>query len=103
MAIAEFHGYVGVQSRGLIALPAPLRERLHLNEPGTQLEVTERADGVVELRAALPIPAEQAWFWTERWQKREREVDEHVDAGRVTVFESGEDFLDNLDAIDDER
>ena len=95
-----FHGYVGVQRRGVIALPADLRKRLHLDEPGAQLEVTERADGVIELRPALPVPAGQAWFWTEHWQQREREVDEHVAAGRVHVHESGEAFLAHLDDVD---
>lgn len=96
---AEFHGYVGVQRRGLIALPTELRRRLHLDEPGAQLEITERPDGVVELRPSLPVAADQAWFWTERWQEREREVDEHVQAGRVTVHENGDDFLAHLDAL----
>lgn len=83
----------------MIALPSELRQRLHLDEPGAQVEITERADGVLELRAALPVPAEQAWFWTQHWQKREREVDEHVAAGRVTVFENGEDFLAYVDDL----
>ena len=95
----EWHGYLGVQQRGVIALPAELRRRLHLDELGAQVEVTERSDGVLELRAALPVPADQAWFWTERWQRREREVDEHVAAGRVTVHESADDFLDHLAAL----
>lgn len=30
----RFHGYVGVQRPGVIALPAALRQRLHLDEPG---------------------------------------------------------------------
>lgn len=98
-----FHGYVGVQRRGVIALPADLRQRLHLDEPGAQLEVTERADGVIELRPALPVPADQAWFWTEHWQQREREVDQHVAAERVSVHESGEDFLAHLDDLDAEK
>lgn len=76
-----------------------LRRRLHLDEPGAQLEVTERPDGVAELRPFLPVPSDQAWFWTERWQEREREVDEHVAAGRVTVHEDGDEFLDRLDAL----
>lgn len=94
-----FHGYVAIQRRGLIALPADLRERLHLDEPGVQLEVTERADGVVELRPTVPVPADQAWYWTERWQAREHEVDAHVRAGRVAVHDSGEDFLAHLDEL----
>lgn len=97
---AEFHGYVGVQRRGLIALPAELRKRLRLDDPGVQVEVTERPDGVVELRPIVPIPADQAWFWADRWQRREREVDEYVAAGRVTVFDDGDAFLEHLDAIE---
>lgn len=92
--------YVGVQGRGVIALPADIRRRMHLDEPGAQLELTERTDGVLELRAALPVPADQRWFWTEAWQEREREVDQHVAAGRVTVHESTADFLGHLDALD---
>lgn len=83
----------------VIALPAELRQRLHLDEPGAQLEITERPDGVLELRAALPVPADQAWFWAEQWQQREREVDEHVNAGRLTVHESTDDFLANVDEL----
>lgn len=100
MSSPAFHGYVSLQSRGLIALPGDLRRRMHLDAPGAQVEITERADGVIELRAALPVPADQAWFWTEHWQNREREVDAHVAAGRVTVHESGDDFLGHLDRLD---
>lgn len=96
---STWHGYLGVQQRGVIALPAELRRKLHLDEPGAQLEVTERVDGVLELRAALPVPADQAWFWNEQWQKREREVDEHVAAGRVSIHDSTEDFLGHLDDV----
>ncbi len=96
------HRYLGIQGRGTIALPIDVRRRLHLDQPGAQLEMTERADGVIELRAALPVPADQRWFWAERWQEREREVDEDVAAGRVTVHESVEDFLGHLDDLDTE-
>ncbi len=100
MASPTVRRYLGVQGRGTIALPADVRRRLHLDQPGAQLEMTERADGVIELRAALPVPAEQRWFWAERWQEREREVDEHVAAGRVAVHESTEEFMDHLDELD---
>jgi bifunctional DNA-binding transcriptional regulator/antitoxin component of YhaV-PrlF toxin-antitoxin module len=95
-----FHGYVGVQSRGVVALPAEVRRRLHLNEPGAQVEITERDDGVLELRSSLPVPADQHWFWTERWQQREREVDDYVSAGRVTVHQDGDALLEHLGQLD---
>ena len=51
--------------------------------------------------AALPVPADQRWFWTDRWQEREREVDAHVAAGGVTVHKDGTALLDHLDQLDD--
>lgn len=94
-----FHGYIGVQGRGVVALPAEVRRRLHLDEPGAQVEITEREDGVLELRPALPIPADQRWFWTDRWQQRERDVDEHVRAGEVAVHQDAGALLEHLDQL----
>lgn len=95
----RFHGFLSLQRRGLVALPADVRERMHLDEPGAQLEVTEREDGVLELRAALPVPADQAWFWAQRWQEREREVDELVGAGQVAVHDGVDEFLAHIDDV----
>lgn len=100
MGLMAFRGFVAIQGRGVIALPADLRRRLHLDESGAQVETTEREDGVLELRPALPVPATQRWFWEDRWQQREKEVEEHVTAGRVTVHDDSEDFLDHLDHLD---
>ncbi len=96
----SFHGYVTVQSRGVLSLPAELRRRFHLDEPGAQVEITERHDGVLELRPALPVAADQRWFWTERWQQREREVDAHVGAGQVSVHADGDALLGHLEKLD---
>lgn len=97
-----FHGFVAVQARGVVALPEDLRRRLHLDEPGAQVEIAEREDGVLELRPALPVPADQHWFWQDRWQRRERAVDEHVAAGRVTIHDDGDAYLGHLDQLDAE-
>jgi bifunctional DNA-binding transcriptional regulator/antitoxin component of YhaV-PrlF toxin-antitoxin module len=94
--------YVTLQGRGTLALPADVRRRHRLDEPGAQVEVVERPDGVIELHPHVPVPADQAWFWTDRWQAREREAEEHVEAGQVTTHDSAEDFLTHLDAVVDE-
>lgn len=91
--------YVTIQGRGTLALPADVRRRHHLDEPGAQVEIVERDDGVIELHPHVPIPADQAWFWTERWQAREREADAEIDAGRLTTHESADDFLRHLDGL----
>jgi antitoxin MazE len=99
----RFHGFVHVQGRGTVVLPAALRRRYHLDEPGAQVEITERPDGVLEVRPAVAVPASQAWFWTEERQLREREVDAHAAAGEVTTFNDIDDFLQHLDALDEQE
>lgn len=94
------HLFIGLQSRGLLALPADLRRRHRLDEPGAQVEVVERDDGVIELRPKVAVPADQGWFWTERWQSMEREVDEHVARGEVSTHEAGDAFLAHLERLE---
>ncbi len=89
--------FITVQSRGLLALPRDVRARHGLDTPGSQVELVEREDGVIELHAHVAVPAEQAWFWSERWQRMEREVDQHVARGEVERFDSSEEFLSSLD------
>lgn len=91
--------FVTLQGRGTIALPADVRRRHHLDEPGAQVEIIEREDGVIELHPKAAVPAEQAWFWERRWQDREREVVTHVQAGEVTTHGSAAGFLDHLGAL----
>ena len=96
----RYHGFLSFQSRGVVAIPAELRRRLHADTPGAQIEIIEREDGVFELRPTLPIPADQQWFWTRRWQAMERRADEDIAAGRVKRFESGEELLDHLASLE---
>lgn len=44
---------------------------------------------------------DQAWFWTDEWQAKEREADEDIAAGRTIRYESDEDFLAALRDIDE--
>lgn len=94
--VIQFHGFVSVQSRGLIALPKTVRAKYRLDDPGAQVELTEREDGVIELRPALAIPATEKWFWEESWQAGEREVDAHVATEQIIVTEGVDEFLQSL-------
>ena len=90
--------FVSIQKRGTIALPPDVRERFGLDRPGAQLELVER-DGEIVLRPHVPVPADQAWFWSEEWQAREKAVDSHVDAGETSEFASVDTFLEHLDTL----
>lgn len=87
-----------VQSRGTVALPADLRRRHHLDGPNAQVRLVEHEDGRIELIPVVAIPADQAWFWSQRWQGMEREADADVAAGRVTVVDGLDGLLDVLDS-----
>lgn len=50
-----------------------------------------------ELHPLAAVPTDQRWFWTERWQEREHEVDEHLTQGRVKTYDDIEAFLESLD------
>jgi hypothetical protein len=89
-----------IQSRGTVALPADLRRRLHLDQANAQIRLIESEDGRIELVPVVAVPADQAWFWAERWQAMEREADADVAAGRTTVVD-GLDGLTALFAADD--
>lgn len=90
-------------SRGSITLPADVRRLYHLDEPGAQVEVIGREDGVIELHPVLPHRAEQAWFWTDRWQAMEREAEADIAAGRMETFASSGEFIADVDREAAER
>ena len=52
-----------------------------------------------ELTAGQP----PVWYWTERWQRMEREVDEHVRRGQTTVFDTTDEFLARLEDSEGDR
>jgi bifunctional DNA-binding transcriptional regulator/antitoxin component of YhaV-PrlF toxin-antitoxin module len=89
---------ITVQARGTVALPADLRRRLHLDQKDSQIKLIEHDDGRVELVPLIAVPADQAWFWTDRWQAMEREADADIAAGRITIVEGADDLIAHLDA-----
>jgi putative PIN family toxin of toxin-antitoxin system len=93
---------VGPNDDYLLALAAAERGVLvsgdaHLTVLADRFPVRTPAAFLAQLRPVLPIPADQRWFWTERWQAMEREVDEHVAAGRVTVVDAPDALFAHLD------
>ncbi|MHB8340032.1 MAG: hypothetical protein ACYDB7_02525 [Mycobacteriales bacterium] len=48
-ASSPFHGFLTLQSRGLLALPPEFRRKYHLDQPGAQVEITECSGGGLEL------------------------------------------------------
>jgi bifunctional DNA-binding transcriptional regulator/antitoxin component of YhaV-PrlF toxin-antitoxin module len=89
---------ITVQSRGTVALPVDLRRRLHINQKDSQIKLIEYDDGRVELVPVVAVPADQAWFWADRWQAMEREADADIAAGRTATVEGSDELIAHLDA-----
>jgi hypothetical protein len=43
------------------------------------------------------IHPDQAWFWCERWQSMEQEVNQDISEGEMLKFETVDDLFDYLD------
>lgn len=86
-----------MREKAQVTFPAAVREALHI-EPGDDVEFkVDVATGVVTVSGLKAIPADQAWFWSKEWQRREAEATADYAEGRTDVFRSGEDFLASLD------
>ena len=49
------------------------------------------------LRRRRLVDAGQAYFWTESWQKGEREAQADIPAGRTKKFKSAKDLIADLE------
>lgn len=95
-------GFVSIQQRnGTVTIPAQARRALGLDRPGVQLEVVLR-DGELVLVPHIAVPAETAWFWSEKHQAAEREADADLAAGRFQEFDDAEQLLRHLEEISDQ-
>ncbi|MCB1152593.1 AbrB/MazE/SpoVT family DNA-binding domain-containing protein [bacterium] len=70
-----------ITTNGSVTLPAKFRKELGL-APGDMVNA-ELRNGVIELRPAKIIDAEDGWYYTKEWQEKEAEADADYAAGRV--------------------
>lgn len=85
-----------VRAKGQVTVPPKIREVLGAEE-GDNL-VFHVKGGRVIVEKEKTIDPEQAWFWSERWQKMEREAEEDIQTGRVHRFSNVEDALATLES-----
>jgi len=86
---------VKVREKGQITLPVFIRKNLNL-EKGS-IVLAKIIDNTIVLIPQKTIDKEQAWFWTERWQKLETEAERDIQKGRVKTFNSVEELFDEIE------
>lgn len=87
---------VKMTDRGTITIPKDVRPK---QQGEVFFNVVRRDDGVIELHPRVTVDASKAWFWSDRWQRMEGEVQESYDRGDFQRHQSGEDFLAHLDKL----
>ena len=84
-----------VTRHGQITLPASVSEQLGIEE-GDIVEIKVEEERAVLMPKRL-VDKSQAYFWTKRWQKGEKEAAEDIKVGRVKTFESVDELVEDLD------
>ena len=87
-----------LRTKGQITLPSEIRNLLSVAEGDDLLFSTDEKGHVVISRAQI-VPPDQAWFWSERWQKMEQLAQAELDAGNVVEFPDVAAALTALDQI----
>jgi bifunctional DNA-binding transcriptional regulator/antitoxin component of YhaV-PrlF toxin-antitoxin module len=84
-----------IRDKGQITIPQGILKRFQAKR-GDVVEF-EVKENVIIIRIKKLVDASQAWFWTEDWQKGEREAGADIKAGRIESFKGGEEFLASLE------
>lgn len=87
---------VELRQKSQITIPAEIIKALNI-KTGDKLEFSLQ-DGRIIIQPVITIPKDQAWFWTEKWQKEERIVDEQIKTGQLKVFETIDNLIEDLDS-----
>ena len=85
-----------VRPKGQVTLPSEIRNLLGLNE-GDDLAFSLNEQGQVIITRLQVIPPDQAWFWTDQWQKAEREAQADIETGRVHRYTNIDEAVSALE------
>ena len=73
---------VKVKNKYQIVIPDGVRKKIGL-EVGDILDVEEK-NGKLILRPVVVVDKSQAYFWTDEWQRGEREAEEEIKRGEIS-------------------
>ena len=96
--MAEDFTLTKITRNGQITLPVAVRRAANLEE-GDLIAVVVEGD-TSRLSPQKLIDKSQAYFWSDDWQKGEREASEDIEAGRIQGFEDVDTLVDALEAGD---
>lgn len=95
MSARERRSRATLRRKNQVTLPSEITRALHVQE-GDEIEFSVTPEGEVVLRGLTVIPSDQRWFWTEEWQRGEREANEQIRAGEGETFMNPEDMFADI-------
>jgi AbrB family looped-hinge helix DNA binding protein len=93
--VAKFSVSITLGRNGQITLPSEMRRRLRTSEGDVFVAELRTPDEIV-LRKKSLVDASQAYFWTNEWQRGEREAQEDMRRGRVKRARSAKALTSDL-------
>jgi len=93
--MAKVSAVLTLRRNGQITLPSEVRRRMRASEGDVFVAEVRTPDEIVLRRKSL-IDASQAYFWTDEWQRGEREAQEDIRRGRVKRFRSAKALISDL-------
>jgi AbrB family looped-hinge helix DNA binding protein len=84
--------------KGQVTVPVEIRNILGAEE-GDELVFMVDENGRVFVERVQIIPPDQAWFWSERWQRLEREVQQDIANQKTHQFDTPEDAVKYLNNV----
>jgi antitoxin PrlF len=84
-----------LRRNGQITLPSEVRRSMRASEGDVFVAEVRTPDEIVLRRKSL-VDASQSYFWTEEWQRGEREAQEDIRRGRVKRFRSAKALISDL-------
>lgn len=88
--------------KGQVTVPVEIRNILGAEE-GDELVFQVDESGRVFVERVQIIPPDQAWFWSERWQQLEREVQQDFVNHKTHQFDKTEDAVNFLNQAAGEK
>ena len=87
-----------LRTKGQITIPPEIRNLLGAKE-GDDLQFYTDDAGRVVVSRVQTIDPEQAWFWSDRWQRMEQEAQADLETGRILEYANIAKALAALDEI----
>jgi len=85
-----------ISKKRQVSIPKKVMEALNLN-PGDEIEFEIEAGSarIIPIKT-IKVPRDQAWFWSETWQRMEKEAENDLRSGNYKEYDSVKDLLKDL-------